>query len=93
MVGAGQREDIEKRDNSQIWGAHAHADLAREPAGARADLGDGEAALPLVLAHDRKQVADVAAVEALHERVRRVQHAVLRVLHDRLDRVLRACGT
>ena len=66
-------------------------DLAREAAGAGANLGDGEAALALVLADDVEQVGDVARVEALHERVRRVQNAVLCVLHDRLDRVLRAC--
>ena len=90
------RAHVPPAEAALAWVAHtllsqqAPADLAREAAGAGADLGDAEPRLALVLADDVQQVADVARRKALHERVGRVQLAVLRVLHNGLDRVLRA---
>ena len=70
-------------------GVGGPADLAREAAGARADLGGNEAVLGLVLARDVQHARQVAPVEARHEHVARVHIGMVRVRHDRLDGVLR----
>lgn len=67
----------------------ADADLARQTAGAGADLGHLESLLLLVLRHYLDEVAEMLGVESPSQGVSGVQRVMLLMLCDCLDGILR----